>query len=80
MDAGIRGQYILFLKSAAGLDLVDRLKMTEATYMMEGMKATTIEEKAVAMTKMGTVYTIRTMLDDLSKPVQTQSKRSAGSS
>ena len=68
MDKGVQGQYIQFLKSGAGVDLINRLKSTEATYMMEGMKADTIEAKGIAMAKMETVYRIRTMLDDLSTP------------
>lgn len=68
MDKGIGGQYIQFLKSGAGVDLINRLKSTEATYMMEGMKATDIESKGIAMAKMETVYRLRTMLDDLAKP------------
>lgn len=77
MDKGIKGQYVIFLKSGAGIDLIDRLRMTEAKYMMQGMKAETMEQKAIAMTKMQAIYNIRTMLDDLSKPVVVQSKRSA---
>jgi hypothetical protein len=79
MDKGVQGQYVQFLKSGAGQDLIDRLKSTEATYMMQGMKAETMEQKAIAMTKMQTVYNIRTMLDDLSKPAQSQSNTQAGS-
>lgn len=79
MDKGIQGQYITFLGSGAGQDLIDRLKGTEATYMMQGMKAETMEQKAIAMTKMQTVYNIRTMLDDLSKPPLSQSNAQAGS-
>lgn len=79
MDKGVQGQYVQFLKSGAGIDLIDRLKSTEATYMMQGMKAETMEQKAIAMTKMQTVYNIRTMLDDLSKPVQSQPVSSVGS-
>jgi hypothetical protein len=79
MDKGVQGQYVQFLKSGAGQDLINRLKSTEATYMMQGMKAETMEQKAIAMTKMQTVYNVRTMLDDLSKPIQSQSISSAGS-
>lgn len=79
MDKGLQGQYVTFLGSGAGHDLINRLKSTEATYMMQGMKAETMEQKAIAMTKMQTVYNIRTMLDDLSKPVQSQPVHSAGS-
>lgn len=72
----IYGAYRVFLASGAGKDLVDRLKMTEAKYMMEGMKATTVEQKGLAMERMHTVYLIRTMLDDLGKPqtVEVKSK------
>lgn len=71
MDKGTQGQYVQFLKSGAGVDLIDRLRTTEAKYMMEGMKATTLEEKGLAMAKMEATYAIRTMLDDLAKPVKT---------
>lgn len=79
MDEGLLGQYHTFLTNAAGRDLIDRLKVTEAKYQMEGMKASTIELKGMSMAKIEATYAIRTMLDDLSKPVQSQSKRSTGS-
>lgn len=53
--------------------------MSEANYQMQGMKATTLESKGIAMAKIEAVYNIRTMLADLSKPVQSQSKSSTGS-
>lgn len=62
------GAYRVFLTTAAGKDLVERLKMTEAKYMMEGMKATTVEQKGLAMERMHAIYLVRTMLDDLAKP------------
>ena len=70
MDEGILGQYHTFLKSGAGQDLINRLKITEAKYQMEGMKATTIESKGLSMAKIEATYALRTMLDDLSKPVK----------
>lgn len=70
MDKGLLGQYQRFLTSGAGKDLIDRLKVTEAKYQMEGMKATTIELKGMSMAKIEATYAIRTMLDDLSKPVK----------
>lgn len=70
MDEGVKGQYKLFLDGIAGKDLIDRLKITEAKYQMEGMKATTIESKGLSMAKIEATYAIRTMLDDLSKPVK----------
>lgn len=79
MDRGVQGQYVQFLKTAAGKDLIDRLKATEAKYMMEGMKAPDLEQKGLAMERMHATYMIRTMLDDLSKPVQSQAKRLPGS-
>lgn len=79
MDKGIQGQYITFLGSGAGQDLIERLKVTEAKYQMEGMKASSIELKGMSMAKIEATYAIRTMLDDLSKPVQSQSNAQAGS-
>lgn len=79
MDKGLLGQYHIFLTNAAGKDLIDRLKVTEAKYQMEGMKATTIELKGMSMAKIEATYAIRTMLDDLSKPPQSQSVSSADS-
>lgn len=72
MDKGLRGQYITFLGSPAGQDLIERLRLTEAKYQMEGMKASTIELKGMSMAKMEAMYAIRTMLDDLSKPAKSQ--------
>lgn len=68
VDDALFGAYRAFLQTAAGVDLIDRLKTTEAKYMMEGMKASTVEQKGLAMERMHTVYLIRTMLDDLAKP------------
>lgn len=68
MDKGLKSQYVAMLKSPVGVDLINRLKTTEATRMMEGMKASTIEGKGISMAKMEQVYQIRTMLDDLAKP------------
>jgi hypothetical protein len=79
MDKGLLAQYHAFLTNPAGNDLIDRLKITEAKYQMEGMQAATIELKGMSMAKIEATYAIRTMLDDLSKPVQSQSKSSAGS-
>lgn len=79
MDKGILGQYHVFLRSAAGIDLVERLKTTEAKYMMEGMKSSTMEAKALSMAKMEATYSIRTMLDDLSKPAKSASDSSGHS-
>lgn len=74
VEDAIYSAYRSFLQGAAGQDLVDRLKMTEAKYMMEGMKATDIEQKGLAMERMKTIYLIRTMLDDLAKPKVVPSK------
>lgn len=76
MDQGVKNQYEQFLRSNAGKDLIDRLKTTEATYMMTGMKATTLEDKGMAFVKMGAVYAVRTMLDDLAKPTPKPVKKS----
>lgn len=76
MDKGTQAEYVQFLKSKAGIDLVNRLKTTEATYMMQGMKSDTIEGKGISMAKMGSVYAIRTMLDDLAKPSKVDSSQS----
>lgn len=73
MDKAVQGQYVIFLKSVAGIDLIDRLKLTEAKYQMEGMKASSIELKGISMAKIEATYAIRTMLDDLSKPAKSQS-------
>ncbi len=67
-DESIFAGYRAFLKTGSGEDLINRLKLTEAKYMMEGMKATTVEQKGLAMERMHTVYLVRTMLDDLAKP------------
>lgn len=80
MDETVKNGYKNFLNSPAGEDLVNRLKLTEAKYQMEGMKAETLEEKGLAMAKIGASYEIRTMLDDLSKPTPSQSVRSQAGS
>lgn len=67
-EASIYAGYKTFLSTGSGLDLINRLKLTEAKYMMEGMKATSVEQKGLAMERMHTVYLVRTMLDDLAKP------------
>lgn len=72
MDKGVRAQYIGFLRGNAGIDLINRLKTTEAKYMMEGMKGISVEEKGLAMAKMEATYKIRTMLDDLAKPSKSE--------
>jgi len=76
VDDAIYSAYRSFLQGAAGQDLVARLKMTEAKYMMEGMKASTVEQKGLAMERMHAIYLVRTMLDDLARPkvAQVQSK------
>lgn len=79
MDDTIKNGYKNFLKSPAGEDLIKRLISTEAKHQMEGMRASGLEEKGLAMAKIGAIYDIRTMLDDLSKPAPSQSVRSAGS-
>ncbi len=84
VEDAIYSAYRSFLQGAAGQDLIDRLKLTEAKYMMEGMKATDIEQKGLAMERMKTVYLVRTMLDDLAKPkapkvAKNQSNALAGS-
>ena len=68
MDEAALSAYKQFLPSAGGVDLLNRLKMTEAKYMMEGMKSATMEGKAISLSKMQACYDIRTMLDDLAKP------------
>lgn len=82
MDEAALSAYKLFMNGPGGADLMERLKMTEAKYQMQGMQTNTIEGKGIAMTKIGVSYEIRTMLNDIvtpSKPVQSQSGRSAGS-
>lgn len=79
MDEGVLGEYKVFLRSGAGQDLIARIKTTEAKYQMEGMKASTMEGKALSMAKMEATYAIRTMLDDLSKPAQSPSSTQASS-
>lgn len=76
MDKGLRAQYVAFFKSSAGVDLINRLKTTEATRMMEGMKASTIEGKGISMAKMEQVYQLRTMCDDLANPSKIDSSQS----
>lgn len=77
MDEGTKGQYAQFFKSSAGQDLIKRFITTEAKYQMEGMKGKSLEEKGIAMAKIEAVYSLRTMLEDLSSPVQSQSAPSA---
>lgn len=79
MDDTVKNGYKNFLMSPAGEDLVKRLISTEAKYQMEGMKAAGLEEKGLAMAKIEAIYEIRTMVQDLSKPVPSQSLSSAGS-
>jgi hypothetical protein len=68
MDDTIKHGYEHFLAEPAGQDLLKRLVTTEAKYQMEGMKATTLEEKGIAMSKIEATYAIRTMLQDLATP------------
>lgn len=68
MPEGLKGEYEHFLRSNAGIDLINRIKVTEAKYQMEGMKASSIELKGISMAKIEVAYSIRTMLDDLAKP------------
>lgn len=70
----LRGGYKTFLDSPTGKDFLERLKMTEAAFQVEGHKSATLEGKGIAMAKMGVIYQLRTMLDDLSQP----SKKPAG--
>jgi len=79
MDETIINGYRNFFKTPAGEDLIKRFISTEAKYQMEGMKANTLEEKGLAMAKIGATYNLRTMMQDLSKPALSQSKHSAGS-
>lgn len=79
MDEGVLGQYKEFLRSAAGIDLIDRLKSTEATFMMSGMKTNNMEGKALAMAKMEATYSIRTMLDDIATTVPKEAKNESKS-
>jgi hypothetical protein len=68
MDEAVLSAYKQFLPGVGGVDLINRLKLTEAKYMMEGMKSPTMEGKAISLSKMQACYEIRTMLDDLVKP------------
>lgn len=78
-ERAVYAGYRAFFKTATGQDLINRLKLTEANRMMQGMKSSTLEGKGIAMAKMEQVYEIRTMLDDLSKPPQSQSNAQADS-
>lgn len=80
MDEGVQGQYLEFFRTNAGKDLIDRLRSTEANFMMQGMKSSTIEGKGIAMAKMEATYAIRTMLDDLAKPPAPKAAKPSGTS
>lgn len=73
MDEGILGQYKQFFRTGAGQDLVDRLKTTEAKYLMEGMQAIrskNTEAAALSMAQAEATNAIRTMVEDLAQPLR----------
>lgn len=51
-----------------GKDLLGRLVANETMYQAEGMKATSIEGKALAMAKMEAVYRLRSGIADITSP------------
>lgn len=65
----LRGDYKRFLDSPAGKDLLTRLIGLETQYRAASaqLKATG-EQKLTSIDKMNTIYEVRTLLDDLSKP------------
>lgn len=79
MEDSVKHAYKEFLQGIGGADLIRRLISTEARYQMEGMKASSLEEKGLAMAKIGATYEIRTMLNDLSNPASSQPVGSVGS-
>lgn len=77
--SAIRSSYKAFLESLAGKDLIEHLLNIEMGAQADGVRSKAIEEKALAMERIGVSYNLRTYISDMSKPVPSQSVRSAGS-
>ena len=71
MDDSTRSAWKQFMQGAGGKDLLGRFIANETQYQAEGIKAQTIEGKALAMAKIEAVYKLRTGILDIvaSKPV-----------
>lgn len=68
MDEGIIGQYKTFMRTAAGKDLLGRFIANETMYQAEGIKAETVEGKALAMAKIEAIYKLRSGILDIVTP------------
>lgn len=70
-----------FMVGPGGADLMKRLSENEVSYTAEGMKANTIDQKALAMAKLEAIYRLRSGIQDIvaPKPAKSQSSRLAGS-
>jgi hypothetical protein len=55
----LRGTYSTFIKSQAGQDLLKQAQLLEKSFVLQGVKATTSEEKAHALCRMEGLITIR---------------------
>jgi hypothetical protein len=68
MDDATLHSWKEFMQSAGGKDLLARFIANETSYQAEGIKATTIEGKALAMAKIEAVYKLRTGILDIVAP------------
>lgn len=71
MDKDVLGQYKVFFRGGAGQDLINRLKTTEAKYIMEGMQAARAKNQegaGMSMAQAEATNAIRTMIEDLASP------------
>lgn len=71
----IRSAYKSFMDGLGGRDLLEHLLTLEMTAHGEGAKGS-MEEKAFAMVKINMCYSLRTYLDDMSKPAPATAVRS----
>lgn len=78
-QVAIRSSYKVFMESIAGKDFIAHLLTLEASAQGRGIKSEGIEQKALAMQEIGTLYHLRTFLSDMSKPALSPQKRSVGS-
>ena len=72
----IRSAYKVFMDGLAGRDFIEHLLTLEMSAQREGADAPTGEQKAFAMVKIGTYYSLRTYLADMSKPAPVAAVRS----
>lgn len=71
VNDSLRGAaYKEFLTSPVGQDFLIRLVAIETTYQVNAFQATNHCEKATYTDKQAAFYQVRTLLDDLSKPVK----------